>query len=89
MEHHIVTVKSIGKVTHDVLGIATTKPDGYLYNPGQATEIAINKPGWEEERRPFTFTNLQNDDHLEFTIKTYPERKGVTMSCLTLRTMTN
>lgn len=85
MEQHIVTVKSIDKVTHDVLGIVTTKPDGYSFTPGQATEIAINKPGWEEARRPFTFTNLPDDDHLEFTIKTYPEKKGVTNELLKLK----
>lgn len=85
MEQHVVTVKSIDKVTHDVLGIVTTKPDGYSFTPGQATEIAINKPGWEEERRPFTFTNLPDDDHLEFTIKTYPEKKGVTNELLKLK----
>jgi len=83
MEQHIVTVKSIDKVTHDVLGIVTTKPDGYSFTPGQATEI--DKPGWEEARRPFTFTNLPDDDHLEFTIKTYPEKKGVTNELLKLK----
>jgi ferredoxin-NADP reductase len=46
--------------------------------PGQATEVAINKPDWTQEKRPFTFTNLPDEDHLEFTIKTYSERKGIT-----------
>lgn len=55
MEQHLVTVKSVEKVTHDVLGIATTKPEGYTFNPGQATEIAINKPGWEEAGRTIYF----------------------------------
>lgn len=85
MEQHLVTVKSVKKVTHDVLGIATTRPEGYSFNPGQATEISINKPGWQDARRPFTFTNLPEDDHLEFTIKTYPERKGVTNELLNLK----
>src|SRR6202000_1098365 len=33
---------------------------------------------WKDERRPFTFTGLNEWDHLEFTIKIYPERHGVT-----------
>lgn len=85
MEQHLVTVKSVEKVTHDVLGIITTKPEGYSFTPGQATEIAINKSGWEEAKRPFTFTNLPEDDHLEFVIKTYPEKKGVTNELLNLK----
>lgn len=85
MEQHLVTVKSVEKVTHDVLGIATTRPEGYSFNPGQATEIAINKPGWEVAKRPFTFTNLPEDDCLEFIIKTYPEKKGVTNELLNLK----
>ena len=78
MESHIVKIRSIEKVTHDVLGIALEKPANYTFTPGQATEVAINKKEWKEEKRPFTFTNLPEDDHLEFTIKTYPSHKGVT-----------
>lgn len=78
MEEHIVKIKSIGFVTHDVLQIVTEKPGDYRYDPGQATEISINKRGWEKESRPFTFTSLPDKDFLQFTIKTYPERNGVT-----------
>ena len=78
MESHIVKLLDITKVTHDVLGLKVEKPAGYNFNPGQATEVAINDEQWKEERRPFTFTNLPDDDHLEFTIKTYRERSGVT-----------
>lgn len=78
MEEHIVTIRSIQFITHDVLRITLDKPSGYNFAPGQATEVAINKGGWKEERRPFTFTSLPGDAHLEFTIKTYPSRNGVT-----------
>ena len=61
------------------------KPAGYTFTSGQATEVAINKDKWAEERRPFTFTSLPADEHLEFTIKTYPERKGVTNEILSLK----
>ena len=86
MESHIVKIKSIGKVTHDVVRIVIEKPTAdYTFTPGQATEIAINTKEWKEEKRPFTFTNLPGDNYLEFTIKTYPERKGVTNEILNLK----
>lgn len=85
MEQHLVKVKSVEKTTHDVLKIVTEKPKQYNFEPGQATEVAINKEGWKKELRPFTFTCLPNDDHLEFTIKTYPSHKGMTNELLGLK----
>ena len=75
----------MGKVTHDVVRIRMEKPANYAFTPGQATEVAINKENWKEERRPFTFTCLPDDDYLEFTIKTYPSHKGVTNELLSLQ----
>ena len=85
MELHLVKIKSIDKITHDVLRIVLEKPAGYTFTPGQATEVAINNPAWKEEKRPFTFTCLPDDDYLEFTIKTYPTHKGVTNELLNLK----
>ena len=85
MEKHIVKIKSIDKVTHDVLQIVTEKPQQFKFVPGQATEIFINKDGWLNEGRPFTFTSLPSDDYLQFTIKTYPGHRGVTNELLTLK----
>ncbi|HEY6976275.1 MAG TPA: FAD-binding oxidoreductase [Chitinophagaceae bacterium] len=73
-----VKIFSIAKVTHNVRRFRFEKPEGYHFNPGQATEVSINKPGWEEERRPFTFTCLNDDPFLEFTIKIYSDHNGVT-----------
>ena len=78
MEEHIVKILSVEPVTHDVRRFKIEKPQGYKFIPGQATEVAINKPEWKNERRPFTFTSLNEWDHLEFTIKIYQEHKGVT-----------
>lgn len=55
------------------------------FAPGQAADISINKPVWQEEKRPFTFTSLPDDPFLQFTIKTYPERKGMTNALRELR----
>ncbi len=78
MEQHIVKILSVEAVTHDVRSFKIQKPNGYTFIPGQATDVAINKPEWKNENRPFTFTALNDWDHLEFTIKIYPEHKGVT-----------
>ena len=85
MKQHPVKIKSIQHITHNVLQIVTEKPEEYNFTPGQATEVAINKNGWKDEKRPFTFTNLPEDDFLEFTIKTYPSHKSVTNELLQLK----
>lgn len=85
MKNLIVKIISIGHITHDVLQICTEKPEQINFTPGQATEISLNKAGWQNEKRPFTFTSLPNDDYLQFTIKTYPIRNGVTNELLKLR----
>jgi len=65
--------------------IVTKKPEEYNFTPGQATEVSINKPNWKEKKNPFTFTCLPEDDFLEFSIKIYPEHKGVTNELLKLK----
>jgi ferredoxin-NADP reductase len=78
MEEHVLKIISIEPVTHNVKHFKVEKPAGYSFVPGQATEVAINKPRWKDERRPFTFTSLNEWDHLEFTIKIYSDHDGVT-----------
>ena len=84
MGQHIVKIKSIKKVTHDVLQIVTEKPPGYTFVSGQATDVSINNADWKNEKRSFTFTCLSGDNYIEFTIKTYPSRKSVTNQLLQL-----
>ena len=79
---NIVKIESIDPVAHDVIRFRTTKPANFAFIPGQAVEISLNKEGWQNEKRPFTFTSLPDDSYLEFTIKTYPERHGVTNELL-------
>lgn len=78
MESHIVKILAVTPVTHNVRQFTVEKPRGYTFVPGQATEVSVNKPGWEEERRPFTFTSLTAWEHLEFTIKIYDDHNSVT-----------
>ncbi len=73
-----VKVTAVLSLTHDVKQIRTEKPNGFEFTPGQATEVALNKKGYQEEKRPFTFTCLPSDDYLEFVIKSYFDHDGVT-----------
>ena len=75
---YLSKIISIRPVTHDVRCIRLQKPQKYSFVPGQATDVAINKEGWEDQKRPFTFTSLNTDPYLEFTIKCYADRDGVT-----------
>ncbi|WP_431160129.1 flavodoxin reductase [Flagellimonas beolgyonensis] len=81
---HQVKIQKIDFITHDVLQIQTERPTNYTFEPGQATEVALDKEGWRDEKRPFTFTGLPNDDFLQFTIKVYPDHNGVTDTLQTL-----
>jgi len=75
---HVVKVLKSRFITHDVKSFVVEKPEGYSFVPGQATEVAINRPDWKNELRPFTFTNQKESNYLEFMIKIYKDRKGVT-----------
>ncbi|PTQ99962.1 hypothetical protein C8P68_102793 [Mucilaginibacter yixingensis] len=75
---HIVRILDIAQVTHNVKAFRVEKPDDYVFEPGQATEVSINQQGWEDEKRPFTFTSLNDQHYLEFTIKGYFDHDGVT-----------
>jgi predicted ferric reductase len=66
------------------LKVVVEKPVGLSYQPGQAADVAINKQGWEQEIRPFTFTSLPDEKYIEFAIKTYPSHNGVTKQLLSL-----
>jgi ferredoxin-NADP reductase len=78
MENHIVKIVSVEPVTHDVMRFKVQKPEGYTFVSGQATDVSINTPNLKNEKRPFTFTSLNDNKHLEFTIKIYDSHNGVT-----------
>jgi ferredoxin-NADP reductase len=78
MAEHLVKILESYFITHDVKRFKVEKPEGYDFIPGQATDVSINQPLWENELRPFTFTGLREWKHLEFTIKIYAHHNGVT-----------
>jgi cytochrome-b5 reductase len=78
--NHTVTLLMTQFVTHDVKRFIVSKPQGFSVTPGQGVELAINLPGFSEQGRPFTPTGLAADKVLEFTIKAYTDRAGVTQA---------
>jgi len=85
MKKYIVKVLESFFVTHDVKSFIVECPENYEFKPGQATEVAINKDGWKDKKRPFTFTSLPDDNFLQFIIKSYPDHHGVTNEIQFLR----
>ena len=73
-------------ITQNVKRFELEKPKDFKYTPGQSARISINLPEWEDKIRPFTFTSLQNWDHLEFIVKIYDDHNGVTAQMGKLKT---
>ena len=69
--HRSVKILNIQQVTHNVRRYELEKPEGYTYEPGQATELSLDEDGWRDKKHPFTFTSLTDAPTLEFTIKSY------------------
>lgn len=65
-------------ITPDVKRFKVEKPKGYTFIPGQAAGVALDKPGWADRKKPFTFTSLTSSRTLEFIIKIYDDHDGVT-----------
>ncbi|MEJ1237096.1 FAD-binding oxidoreductase [Chryseolinea sp. T2] len=80
-----VKIISAEYVTHDVKQFRVERPADYSFVPGQATEVSVNLPEWKDRKSPFTFTALTDKPYLEFTIKIYPDRHGVTDQLSNLR----
>ena len=77
MSHRLV-LKAHRPVTHNVNELTFEKPEGFDFRPGQATDLALDRDGWRDEKRPFTFASLPGSDLLQFVIKSYPSHDGVT-----------
>ena len=78
MDGKIVKILETSYLTHDVKRFIVQRPEGINFIPGQAVYLSINSPGWEDKKRPFTFTSLNDWPYLEFIVKIYEDREGVT-----------
>jgi ferredoxin-NADP reductase len=78
MSEHVVKILEANYITHDVKRFVVERPPGYDFIPGQATDVSLPLPGWKDNLHPFTFTGLTDWNYLEFVIKIYNDRKGIT-----------
>jgi len=85
MKSSTIIIKEIKFITHDVLHLICSKPEGLKFTPGQATKLAIDKNGIRNEKGAFTYTSLPSDTNLEFIIKTYPSHDGLTDNMMDLK----
>lgn len=75
---HISKILKIESLTSNIKRFIVEKPKNYKFIPGQHTLISINKPELKEKRKPFSISSSDNNNFLEFIIKIYNEREGVT-----------
>ena len=75
---HKVEIRKVEQVTHNVRQFTFEKPEGFTFEPGQATDVSIDRDGWRDDKHPFTFTSLPDWNELQFTIKIYPDHHGLT-----------
>jgi ferredoxin-NADP reductase len=85
IKEYLAVITDIQPLTHEVNRYRITKPAGYSYEPGQATDVAINTAKWRNEKRPFTFTGLNEGTELELIIKRYDQHNGMTRQLAQLK----
>ncbi len=84
MSAHLVKIISSVYVTPNVKRFVLSKPKGFSFKPGEACMVTIDRDGWRDQARPFTFTSLPTSRTLELVVKIYP-RGGVTEQMALLR----
>ena len=77
MKNQLLRIKSIDRLTHDVLRIITEKPIDIQFEHGKAVKISINKIDCKEKEISSNSTNLPKNTVLEFSIKNYPKKCGI------------
>ncbi|MDP3947699.1 MAG: FAD-binding oxidoreductase, partial [bacterium] len=75
---YIVKILDIENLTENIKKIKTEKPKNYNLISGQHALVSINISELKDKKRPFSFSSSDKDDFLEFIIKIYDERNGIT-----------
>lgn len=76
MQYHNIRVLEVKYQAEDILYLRTEKPKSLNFRAGQAIEISIQKPEWENIERPFAITSAPDAPYLSFMIKGYPSQAG-------------
>lgn len=75
---NIIKILKIEQLTHDTKKFIVEKPKDYDFVSGQHTTLSINKSELEKQKKPFTIASSEDNPNLEFIIKIYSEREGIT-----------
>jgi ferredoxin-NADP reductase len=66
---YALKIMSIEEEPNDIRKFILPKPTNYKFIPGQLVNIAINKPGLEENKRLCPFFSLNNEFYIEVIFK--------------------
>lgn len=75
---YILKILNTEYISNNVKRFIVEKPKDFVYRPGQSTFLSLNIPGFEQIKRPFTFTSLNDWPYLEFIVKIYEDHQGIT-----------
>jgi len=78
IESKKVRILKIEEITHDTKSFILERPEGYNFKSGQSAFLAIDSDEWRKENRQFSISSTPNSNNLEFIIKIYSDRPGVT-----------
>ena len=76
MEFFDVKVLKVEVLTHDTNLFRVEKPGGFTHKIGQAVWIALSSAP-DALKRPYTLASLPSDSFIDFIIKSYSEREGL------------
>jgi ferredoxin-NADP reductase len=74
---HLVDIIEIEPLAMNVKRFRVQRPAGYFFSSGQSTRISLLEDEAEELERPYSITSVNTDDWLEFIIKIYAKRNGL------------
>lgn len=79
-------VINLEAINENVVLLKTEKPSRFNFKRGQVVDMSVDQPGMELSVASFTIANSPNDEYLEFIIKVYQRKDGVTHAISELET---
>ena len=75
---HTLTLRDVAPITHDTVRMTFERPDDYPdWEVGQAADLALDRDGWRDEAKPYTFVSPPGSDEIVFVIRSKDEHDGV------------
>lgn len=75
---HTLTLRDVAPITHDTVRMTFSRPDGFPdWKVGQAADLALDREGWRDEAKPYTFVSPPGSDGIVFVIRSKDEHDGV------------